>query len=97
MTNQAPSGDEAIVWDPPLDPGLAACDVNSTNPEITIEDIEELLSFELQLKLPAQSKELQVRVSHINSPSSFYIQVTQDDSQLSRSADRIFELSPKFN
>lgn len=84
------------MWDPPLDPGLAACDVDSANREIAIEDKEELLSFELQLKLPAQSKKLQVRVSHINSPSSFYIQLTQDHSQLSRSADRIFELRPKI-
>lgn len=95
VTNQAlSSGDESIVWDPPLHPGLAARDVDSTNRKITIEDKEELLSCELQLKLPAQLKELQVRVGHINSPSSFYIQLTQDHPQLSRSADRIFELSP---
>lgn len=58
------------------------------NHEVTIEDKEELLTSELTLKLPAQLKELHVRVSHINSPSSFYIQLTQDHSQLSRSADR---------
>lgn len=82
------SGNESVVWDPPLDFGLAASDDDSSNHEVTIEDKEELLTSELTLKLPAQLKELHVRVSHINSPSSFYVQLTQDHSQLSRSADR---------
>lgn len=81
------SGNESVVWDPPLDFGLAASDDDSTNHEVTIED-KELVTSELTLKLPAQLKELHVRVSHINSPSSFYVQLTQDHSQLSRSADR---------
>lgn len=102
MTDQAfSSGSESVVWDPPLDPGLAASDVDSTNRKVTIEDQEELLTCELTLKLPAQLKELHVRVSHVNSPSSFYVQLAQDRSQLNRSADRtqLFELSQhlKFN
>uniref|UniRef100_A0A3B4Z7Q8 Ring finger protein 17 n=1 Tax=Stegastes partitus TaxID=144197 RepID=A0A3B4Z7Q8_9TELE len=39
---------------------------------------------ELQLKFPAQLKDLKVNVSHVNSPSSFYIQLTQNDSKLKR-------------
>lgn len=95
MTNQAlSSGSESIVWDPPLNPGLAASDVDSTNHKTTVEDKEELLSPELTLKLPAQLKDLRVSVSHVNSPSSFYVQLTQDHSQLRRSADRsqLFQL-----
>lgn len=90
MTDQAIfSGNESVVWDTPLSPGLAACDVDSVNPKVTILD-EELLTPEATLKLPAQLKELHVRVSHVNSPSSFYVQLTQDHSQLSRSADTTF-------
>lgn len=102
MTDQAFSfGNESVVWDPPLNPGLAASDVDSMNDKVTIEDQEELLASELTLKLPAQLKELHVRVSHVNSPSSFYVQLAQDRPQLSRSAHRtqLFELSQhlKFN
>lgn len=95
VTDQAIcSGNESVVWDSPLDPDLAASDGDSTN-QVTIEDQEELLTFEPTLKLPVQLKELHVRVSHVNSPGSFYVQLTQNQSQLSRSADRtpLFELS----
>lgn len=87
VTDQAvSSGQESVVWDTPLDPGLAS-DVDSTNHKVTIED-KELLTSEPTLKLPAQLAELHVRVSHVNSPSSFYVQLAQDHSRLSRSADR---------
>lgn len=81
------SGNESVVWDPLLDPGLAAGDV-TTIYNVTSEHKEESLMFEPTLKLPAQLKELHVRVSHVQSPSSFYVQLTQNDAQLSRSADR---------
>lgn len=85
MTDQAvSSGNEPVVWDSPLHLGLAACDVDSMNPKVTIEDKEELLTSEATLKLPAQLKELHVRVSHVDSPSSFYVQLTQDHAQLRR-------------
>lgn len=80
------SAHESVVWDSPLDLGLTARDVDSTKRKDTLEDKEQLTMFEL--KLPDRRKELHVRVSHVNSPSSFYVQLTQDDSQLSRSADR---------
>lgn len=99
MTDQAlSSGNESVVWDSPLDPGLAASDLDSTNHKVTIEDKVELLTSEPTLKLPALLRELHVRVSHVNSPSSFYVQLTQDHSQLSRSADgtRLFEPSQKL-
>lgn len=79
------SGNESVVWDPLLDPGLAAGDV-TTIYNVTSEHIEESLMCEPTLKLPAQLKELHVRVSHVQSPSSVYVQLTQNDAQLSRSA-----------
>uniref|UniRef100_A0A4W6DQE7 Ring finger protein 17 n=1 Tax=Lates calcarifer TaxID=8187 RepID=A0A4W6DQE7_LATCA len=44
----------------------------------------EPLELQPQLKLPAQLKDLKVRVCHVNSPSSFYVQLTQYNSQLKR-------------
>lgn len=83
-----PSCHESVVWDPPLDPGLGASDVDAANHNVTIEHKGELLMFEPTLELPAQLKELHVRVSHVQSPSSFYVQLTQNHAQLGRSADR---------
>lgn len=82
------SGNESVVWDPPLDPSLGASDLDAANHNVTIEHKGELLMFEPTLKLPAQLKELHVRVSHVQSPSCFYVQLTQNHAQLSRSADR---------
>lgn len=87
------SSDESVVWDPLLDPGLAASDLVTTIYNVTSEHKEESLMCEPTLKLPAQLKELHVRVSHVQSPSSFYVQLTQNDAQLSRSADRAQLLS----
>uniref|UniRef100_A0A665V3T4 Ring finger protein 17 n=1 Tax=Echeneis naucrates TaxID=173247 RepID=A0A665V3T4_ECHNA len=63
-----PPADDSAIWDPPLD----------------VMSDEELQEFHPQLKLPAQPKDLKVRVCHVNSPSSFYVQLTQNDSQLKR-------------
>lgn len=79
---------ESVVWDPLLDPGLAGGDSATTIYNVTSDHKEESLMCEPTLKLPAQLKELHVRVSHVQSPSSFYVQLTQNDHQLSRSADR---------
>lgn len=81
------AANEAVVWDPLLDAGLAAGDVVTTIPDVTSDHKEESLTCEPRLKLPAQLKELHVRVGHVQSPSSFYVQLTQNDAQLSRSAE----------
>lgn len=80
------SANESVVWDPLLDAGLAAGDVVATVYDVTSVHKEEPLTCEPTLKLPAQLKELHVRVGHVQSPSSFYVQLTQNDAQLSRSA-----------
>ncbi|XP_019736348.1 RING finger protein 17 [Hippocampus comes] len=74
-TNMAevPANDGAI-WDPPLDlSGLEPLDPTGTAVE-----------FQPRLSLPGSLKDAKVRVSHITSPSSFYIQFIQNDSQLKR-------------
>lgn len=84
--NGPSSGNEVVVWDPELDLGSAASDAVATISNVTSEHKEESLMFEPTLKLPAQLKELRVRVCHVRSPSSFYVQLTQNHAQLSRSA-----------
>ncbi|XP_051260855.1 RING finger protein 17 [Dicentrarchus labrax] len=78
------SNDDSAIWDPPLELGFATEGTDSANQKITGDQNEEPLEFQPQLKLPAQLKDLKVRVSHVNSPSSFYVQLTQNDSQLKR-------------
>ncbi|XP_062258691.1 RING finger protein 17 [Platichthys flesus] len=75
-------GDDSIIWDPPLEHGFATEGIDS--PDQKVPQGEELLEFQPQLKLPAQLKDLKVKVTHINSPSSFYVQLTQKESQLKR-------------
>lgn len=73
------------MWDPPVELGAASDVEDETRPEVSGQE-EEALEFEPQLKLPAHLKDLKVRVSHVNSPSSFYVQLTQNNSRLKRSA-----------
>ncbi|XP_034430715.1 RING finger protein 17 isoform X2 [Hippoglossus hippoglossus] len=75
-------GDDSTIWDPPLEHGSATEGIDS--PDQKVPQDEEPLAFQPQLKLPAQLKDLKVKVTHVNSPSSFYVQLTQNDSQLKR-------------
>ncbi|XP_029980184.1 RING finger protein 17 [Sphaeramia orbicularis] len=70
-----PTCNDSAVWDPPLE-----CTLAKENTTPTDEEQE----FHPQLELPGQLKEVNVRVSHVNSPSSFYIQFTKFNSQLKR-------------
>nr|XP_033473084.1 RING finger protein 17 [Epinephelus lanceolatus]XP_033473085.1 RING finger protein 17 [Epinephelus lanceolatus] len=79
-----PSANDSAIWDPPIELVLATENVDNPDQKTLTEQTEEQLEFEPQLKLPDQLKDLKVRVSHVNSPSSFYIQLTQYDSQLKR-------------
>ncbi|XP_063353651.1 RING finger protein 17 [Pelmatolapia mariae] len=80
--NARPSGDDSAIWDPPLEVGLATGLVDVPDQIITGNQKED--PIEPQLKLPAQLKDLKVRVCHVNSPSSFYVRFAQYDSQLKR-------------
>ncbi|XP_049584527.1 RING finger protein 17 isoform X2 [Syngnathus scovelli] len=66
--------DDAI-WDSPLElNGLGPLELNA-HAEV---------EFQPRLNLPGSLKDAKVRVSHINSPSSFYVQFVNNDSQLKR-------------
>lgn len=85
--NATPPVDESALWDPPLELGVATKGaVDAPDQNITREPKEQLLDFQPLLNLPAQLKDLKVIVSHINSPSSFYVQFTQFNSLHERSA-----------
>ncbi|KAI3356062.1 hypothetical protein L3Q82_017326 [Scortum barcoo] len=79
-----PPHDDFAVWDPPLDVGLAMEGADASDQNIPAEQTEDLLEVQDQLKLLGQLKDLKVKVSHVNSPSSFYVQLTQYDAQLKR-------------
>ncbi|KAM3849961.1 RING finger protein 17-like [Diretmus argenteus] len=64
------------VWDPPIEDLLAA--------EGKSDRDQEPLEFQPQLQLPVCLNELKVRVTHVSSPGSFCVQLTQNDSQLKR-------------
>ncbi|XP_022595844.1 RING finger protein 17 [Seriola dumerili] len=84
-----PPGDDSAVWDPPLELASAAEGIGSPDQNVPREQDEEPLEFQLQLRLPAQLKDLKVRVCHVNSPSSFYVQLTQYNSQLKRICEQV--------
>uniref|UniRef100_A0A3P8VEF9 Ring finger protein 17 n=1 Tax=Cynoglossus semilaevis TaxID=244447 RepID=A0A3P8VEF9_CYNSE len=67
------SGGDAAVWDPPLE-------------HISY---KEILDIQQILKLSSQFTNLKVRVSHVNSPSSFYVQLLQFSSWLKRICDLV--------
>ncbi|XP_056292563.1 RING finger protein 17-like [Pseudoliparis swirei] len=75
---------EPAVWDPPLEMG-------STLPAVEEAQSEEPLDLPSQLKLLHQLKDLKVRVSHVNSPSSFYVQLVQSSPQLQRMCELVKE------
>ncbi|MEQ2234947.1 hypothetical protein ILYODFUR_036627 [Ilyodon furcidens] len=82
--NEDPSGVDSTVWDPPLELGLATEEVDAVDQIIIEGENVEPLDLQPQVKLPDQRKDLKVRVTHVNSPSSFYVRLTNSDSQLKR-------------
>ncbi|XP_073330079.1 RING finger protein 17 isoform X2 [Pagrus major] len=83
------TGKDSDVWDAPLELGLAPEGGDAANQKVSGEQNEEPLEIQPLLKLPAKLKDLKVKVSHVNSPSSFYVQFTQNDSQFKRMCERV--------
>ncbi|XP_026232525.1 RING finger protein 17 isoform X2 [Anabas testudineus] len=83
-THASSPGDDSAIWDPPLELSSELEGLDSPDQNVPGEQDWELLDLQPQLKLPAQLKDLKVRVSHVNSPSSFYVQLSQYDSHLKR-------------
>lgn len=87
----AASDVEFVIWDPPVEIDSAADVADETRREESEqqqqqeeEEAEEGPAFEPRLKLPAHLKDLKVQVSHVKSPSSFYVQFTENSRQLKR-------------
>ncbi|XP_074513953.1 RING finger protein 17 [Sebastes fasciatus] len=78
-------GEESAIWDSPLELGSVTEGVDDADQNVP----EEPLEFQPQLHLPDQLKDLKVRVSHVKSPSSFYVQFSQYDSQLKRVCEMV--------
>ncbi|CAJ1079084.1 RING finger protein 17 isoform X4 [Xyrichtys novacula] len=83
------SKDEPDVWDPPLDLDSVTEGVDVQDQKPDSEQDKEQQEFQPGLKVPAQLKDIKVRVSHVNSPSSLYVQLTQNDSQLIRISELV--------
>ncbi|KAF3843527.1 hypothetical protein F7725_002376 [Dissostichus mawsoni] len=83
VRSSAEDSTEAI-WDPPLELGLDTESDDTPEQKTPGDQTEQQPEFDAQLKLPDQLKDLKVRVSHVNSPSSFYVQLTQNDAQLKK-------------
>lgn len=81
---------EFVIWDPPVELDSAADVADETRREESeqqqqqLQEEQEGPEFEARLKLPAHLKDLKVQVSHVNSPSSFYVQFTENSRQLKR-------------
>ncbi|KAM9850619.1 RING finger protein 17 [Aulostomus maculatus] len=75
---------ESTIWDPPLELCSNTEDLDSSDQNVSGGQDKEALEFQPQLKIPDSPTELKVRVSHVNSPSSFYVQFTQYDCHLKR-------------
>ncbi|XP_071779829.2 RING finger protein 17 [Centroberyx gerrardi] len=84
-----PPLDDSAVWDPPLEDLLSAegrsADGDSSDKQTPADQDQEQL--QPQLQLPACLKDLKVRVTHVRSPGSFYVQLTRNDTQLKRVCD----------
>ncbi|XP_034050572.1 LOW QUALITY PROTEIN: RING finger protein 17-like [Thalassophryne amazonica] len=81
--DQKCQNDEPVMWDPPLYVSYGTEGV-SDGPDQMVSGDEEQSEFQPQLQVPAVFKNLKVRITHINSPSSFFVQLTKYDSRLKR-------------
>ncbi|XP_068185865.1 RING finger protein 17 [Antennarius striatus] len=78
--------DNSTEWDPPLELGSGLEGKDATNGEQEEDVFQPLLTLPTQVK---DLKDLEVRVSHVNSPSSFYVQLTQYDVHLKRMCELV--------
>nr|XP_061825076.1 RING finger protein 17-like isoform X1 [Nerophis lumbriciformis] len=75
---ESPVNDGAI-WDPPLELKVEAKGLDASGG-----DAMECFDLKSQLSLSKSLRDLKVRVTHVSSPSSFYVHLAQSDAQLKR-------------
>ncbi|XP_036401470.1 RING finger protein 17 [Megalops cyprinoides] len=79
MKPQAPTV-ETDIWDPPFE-GL----VEGGGPELDLPSEDgDTLDLQPNLQLPKNLKDLRVRVTHVASPGSFFVQLLQMDNHLKK-------------
>ena len=75
-------------WDPPLEVSLASKQEplsSSTSKQGSLRDQAlDNVDFQPNVELPACLDQLKVKVTHVNSPGSFYVQLVQNNFQLKR-------------
>lgn len=86
----AASDVEFVMWDSPVELNSGTDVTGETrrdqeSEQQQEEEDEEGPEIEPRLKLPTQLKDLKVQVCHVISPSSFYVQFTENSRQLKRS------------
>ncbi|KAM8749037.1 RING finger protein 17 isoform 2-T3 [Acanthopagrus schlegelii] len=82
------TGEDSDIWDTPLELD-SVLEGGDAKQKVEREQNEELLEIQPLLKLPVKLKDLKVKVSHVNSPSSFYVQLTQNNPQFKRICERV--------
>ncbi|XP_069569519.1 RING finger protein 17 [Brachyistius frenatus] len=87
----SPSDDDHATWETACHPRSTTEQVEAPDQTIPGEQNEEPLVLQPLLNLPARIRDMKVRVSHVNSPSSFYVQLTQYDSHLTRICELVEE------
>ncbi|KAL0963607.1 hypothetical protein UPYG_G00308540 [Umbra pygmaea] len=75
---------DTTVWDPPFESGLGAEAAPAARGQETSEINEDPQEIQPNLVLPACLKNLRVKVTHVVSPGSFYVQLLNLDKQLKR-------------
>ena len=85
-----PCFEDPALWDPPLDvlipfEEVSLSDSSSISDQGSLRDQAlDTVDFQPNLELPACLNKLKVKVTHVNSPGSFYVQLTQNNIQLKR-------------
>ncbi|XP_015234378.1 PREDICTED: RING finger protein 17 [Cyprinodon variegatus] len=85
VKKENPSGVDSALWDPPLE--LCSVADKADAPDQKTEEKEKSkapLELQPKSKQREQHKDLKVTVTHVNSPSSFYVRLTDSDSELQR-------------
>ena len=73
--NFPPVTPEVSVWDPPLE---------SVEAEPSTMESGDSIQLSPTITIPANQKDIRVRVTHVISPANIYVQLVQYDGQLKR-------------
>ncbi|XP_031421936.1 RING finger protein 17 isoform X2 [Clupea harengus] len=78
--NLPPVTPEVSVWDPPLE---------SVEAEPSTMESGDSIQLSPTITIPANQKDIRVRVTHVISPANIYVQLVQYDGQLKRQQERL--------